>query len=67
MPYEELAAMADGFSAADVARAGEGALRAAVVGGGGDGTVDEEGVRRAIEEVQRRRMRAADGGWGRRC
>ena len=56
MPYEELVAMADGFSAADVAKACEDALRAGVVGGGD--TVDEAGVRRAIEK-QRRRMLAA--------
>ena len=59
MPYEELAAAADGFSAADIARAGGDALRDAVVGG--RDTVDEAGVRRAIGE-QRRRMLAAAGG-----
>ena len=59
MPYEELAAAADGFSAADIAKAGGDALRDAVVGG--RDTVDEAGVRRAIGE-QRRRMLAAAGG-----
>lgn len=59
MPYKELAAVADGFSAADIAKAGGDALRDAVVGG--RDTVDEAGVRRAIGE-QRRRMLAAVGG-----
>ena len=58
MPYEELAGLTDGFSAADVARTCGDALRAAVVGGGD--AVDEAGVRRAIEG-QRRRMLAAGG------
>lgn len=56
MPYEGLAAMTDGFSAADVAKASEDALRAAVVGG--TDAVDGEGVRIAVGE-QRRRMAAA--------
>ena len=60
MPYEELAAMADGFSAADVAKASEDALRDAVVGG--RNTVDEAGVRRAIEEHRRRMAAAAAAG-----
>ena len=55
MPYGELAGMTDGFSAADVARASEDALREAVVGGAD--SVDEAGVRRAIEG-QRRRIEA---------
>ena len=59
MPYGDLAALTDGFSAADIARACGDALRAAVVGGGD--AVDEDGVRRAVEG-QRRRMLAADGG-----
>ena len=59
MPYGKLAGMTDGFSAADVAKASEDALRAAVVGGAD--AVDGEGVRIAIEE-QRRRMLTADGG-----
>ena len=59
MPYGDLAGLADGFSAADIAGACGDALRAAVVGGGA--AVDEAGVRRAVEG-QRRRMLAADGG-----
>lgn len=55
MPYGELAGMTDGFSAADVAKASEDALREAVVGGAD--SVDEAGVRRAIEG-QRRRIEA---------
>ena len=59
MPYDELAELTDGFSAADIAKASGDALRMAVIGG--RDTVDEAGVRDAIEE-QRRRMLAAGGG-----
>ena len=59
LPYEELAVLTDGFSAADIARACGDALRAAVVGGGD--AVDETGVRRAVEG-QKLRMQASAGG-----
>ena len=55
LDLDGLAGETDGFSAADVARTCEEALRRAVVGGGD--AVDEDGVRRAISE-QRRRIEA---------